>query len=243
MKGHEVRCARFSISGQARRFRTISWSFGFSALPVKMNAPKSALSNAFLRFIFLSWLIRHQSSRPLRKAKIFSSGSAGLRSPTHSGNLECSVTDPVPTAPPEDKRSQRRADSETLRPETSRGKSDCASGGNGHGACVTVSVTTGQVGHPQSRKGPALRCCGATSCRGVQRMGFEPTTSCVQGGKLAPASASEHGFMQVFEGGALTSASQRRWVLSPPMTPRTCAAHPSGPVMRLSRKSPPLPHS
>ncbi len=33
----------------------------------------------------------------------------------------------------------------------------------------------------------------------MERMGFEPTTSCVQGRLLAPASASDRQFMRVFE--------------------------------------------
>ena len=42
-----------------------------------------------------------------------------------------------------------------------------------------------------------------------------------KGPRLAPASASERQFMRVFEGRALTSASQRWWALSPPTSPRT----------------------
>jgi hypothetical protein len=46
-------------------------------------------------------------------------------------------------------------------------------------------------------------------------LGFEPTTCGLKGHKLAPASAGERQFKRVFEVRALTSASQRRWALSP----------------------------
>jgi len=54
----------------------------------------------------------------------------------------------------------------------------------------------------------------------VTGVGLEPTTCGLKGHKLAPASASERQFTRVFEGGALTSASQRWWALSPLVSPR-----------------------
>ncbi len=51
-------------------------------------------------------------------------------------------------------------------------------------------------------------------------VGIEPTTYGLKGRKLAPVSAGGRQFSLVLLVLALTSASQRWWVLSPPLSPR-----------------------